>query len=206
MLTKYHLKRINRILSLGIITAVIVIFGSPLIPEASLSISAVGDPTNGYRYRSDLAEKGKELGLIPRDVELESQPVSNWLVIPEIGVDSRVYEGQDVSTLSRGIWRRPKSSTPDRGGNTVLVAHRFLFTDGPNTFYHLPKMTEGDYFSVFWNQAEYLYQVFDVREVLPKDTYIEEQTDESIVTLYTCTPLWTSDKRLVVKARLINQI
>ena len=33
---------------------------------------------------------------------------------------------------------------------------------------------------------------------------IENNTNESILTLYTCFPLWTSVKRLVVRAKLID--
>jgi sortase (surface protein transpeptidase) len=34
---------------------------------------------------------------------------------------------------------------------------------------------------------------------------VEAPTDEHILTLYTCTPLWSAKDRLVIKARLINR-
>jgi sortase A len=129
----------------------------------------------------------------------------NVLLIPKIGVDGLVYESEDPVVLNYGIWRRPQTSTPDRGGNTVFVAHRYLYTTGINTFYHLPKMEVGDQFFVYWQQKQYTYEVFTVDTVLPTEIEIEENTEEPIVTLYTCTPLWTSEYRLVVRARLIEE-
>lgn len=130
-----------------------------------------------------------------------SIPQRNVLLIPQIGVDGLVYEGTDPTVLNYGIWRRPNTSTPDKGGNTVFVAHRYLYTTGINTFYHLPKMEVGDEFVVFWEGQQYIYEVFTTETVLPTQTEIEENTQEPIVTLYTCTPLWSSEYRFVVKAR-----
>lgn len=131
-------------------------------------------------------------------------PLRNVLLIPKIGIDGLVHESSNPEILNYGIWRRPKTSTPDKGGNTVFVAHRYLYTTGINTFYHLPKMEINDQFVVFWQGKQYIYEVFEVKTVLPTKTEIEDNTDEAIVTLYTCTPLWTSEYRLVVKGKLIN--
>jgi sortase A len=132
-------------------------------------------------------------------------PLRNVLLIPDIGVDGLIYESEDPVVLNYGIWRRPQTSTPDRGGNTVFVAHRYLYTTGINTFYHLPKMEVGDSFYVYWQQKQYTYEVYTVETVLPTEIEIEENTEEPIVTLYTCTPLWTSEYRLVVRAKLIEE-
>ncbi|HYF04875.1 MAG TPA: hypothetical protein VEA59_01755, partial [Patescibacteria group bacterium] len=43
---------------------------------------------------------------------------ANLLSIPSIGIDSEVFEGRTESTLLKGIWRIPTTSTPDKGGNT----------------------------------------------------------------------------------------
>jgi sortase A len=52
--------------------------------------------------------------------------------------------------------------------------------------------------TLFWNNQEYRYKVKEIKEVQPTDIYIEENTTESILTIYTCTPLWTAEKRLVI--------
>src|SRR5262249_42108620 len=105
--------------------------------------------------------------------------------------------------LFKGIWRRPKSSTPDQGGNTVLVAHRFLYTFGPNTFYNLDKVKVHDHFSVVWKKQRYYYEVTEIETVLPTDVTVEAQGPEPVVTLWTCTPVFIANKRLVVVGKLI---
>ncbi len=84
-----------------------------------------------------------------------------------------------------------------------MVAHRFSYSD-PATFYHLDKVKIGERFAVWWEQEEYIYEVFDISIVPPTSIEIEGPTDEAIVTLYTCTPVWTASDRLVIKARLVN--
>jgi len=55
---------------------------------------------------------------------------------------------------------------------------------------------------VYWQGKEYVYRVYEITEVLPNQVEIEYSTKDSILTLYTCSPLWTSEKRLVIKAKL----
>jgi LPXTG-site transpeptidase (sortase) family protein len=115
----------------------------------------------------------------------------------------QIFEGDTEDTLSKGIWHRPASSTPDKGGNTVLAAHRFQFLSGNDTFYNLDKVAAGDPIELIWNGKKYLYQVTSSSVVTSRAVSIEDNTAEPILTLYTCTPLWTSQNRLVVVAKLI---
>jgi LPXTG-site transpeptidase (sortase) family protein len=128
----------------------------------------------------------------------------NYLRIEKILVNGQIFNGESKEELNKGFWKLPNSSTPDKGGNTVIVAHRFLYTSGPNTFYHLDKLKINDEIEINWNQRLYKYKVREIREVNPTNIKIEENTDRSILTLYTCTPLWTAEKRLVVIADLIT--
>src|SRR5262245_57098076 len=57
------------------------------------------------------------------------------LFIPRLDMSQRVYGG-GRSSLSKGVWKLPYTSTPDKGGNTVLVGHRFTYA-GPAVLYHL---------------------------------------------------------------------
>lgn len=126
----------------------------------------------------------------------------NTLQIASIGIDSEILEGVDENSLDRGLWRRPNTSTPSEGGNTVIAAHRFKYTTGPNTFYHLDKVNVGEPISLTWKGDVYQYVVQELTVVAATETSIELPTETPILTLYTCTPLWTSSKRLVVKAAL----
>jgi len=120
-------------------------------------------------------------------------------------LDQPVLEGpvsRQYSTLNKGIWRWPNGSTPDKGGNTVLIGHRFTYTNPRGAFYFLNKVKMGDEIGVFWNNREYLYRVASISVVSPTDTAIEDNTSDTRLTLFTCTPLWLPKDRLVVVAKL----
>src|SRR5690242_4379119 len=51
----------------------------------------------------------------------QERPKQNILVIPRINLWQEIFDGSDASTLDKGLWRRPAISTPDAGGNTVIV-------------------------------------------------------------------------------------
>lgn len=188
-------KNINRFLSVIVFLLGFYITILPVIPDIQFSIAKANDTDNGFVYPSKIA---------PIDFQTEKEiPDENRLVIPQIGVDGEIFEGEK-DVLDKGLWRRPSSSNPLLGGNTVIVAHRFLYSSGPVTFYHLDKMNIGDEFSVYWEGKEYVYKVFDIFEVDPAYVEIEENTLNNILTLYTCTPLYTAEKRLVVRSELQN--
>jgi LPXTG-site transpeptidase (sortase) family protein len=140
-------------------------------------------------------------GEVDTDDNRQPVPADNTLVVGKIGVDGKIYEGKSVNVLNQGIWHRPGTGTPVDGGNTVLVAHRFLYTSGPNTFYNLDKIAEGDHIVLYWGGKRYRYEVRGVATVAATDLYIEAPTPEPTLTLWTCTPLFTSQYRLVVTAK-----
>ncbi len=165
------------------------------IPETAFAEAAAPKKQSDSTAKPTAAP-GATLASVPA----ASEP--NRLTIPKIGVDADILEGADESTLDKGIWRRPNTSTPERGGNTVVVAHRFKYLSGGNTFFHLDKVAAGDEIDVRWDGKEYRYQVTGTEVVSIHQVSIENPTDTPQLTLYTCTPLWTSKQRLVVHASL----
>lgn len=130
-------------------------------------------------------------------------PEENTLIIPDIDVRTNILEGSSAQVLMQGIWHRPGTGTPDTGGNTVLVGHRFLYTSGSNTFYHLDKLRVNDPITVYWKGQRYTY-IIDSSTVTSADSFeIEQSTAQPVLTLYTCTPLFSVDKRLVVRAHQV---
>lgn len=173
---------------------------TPFLPHVSLWWDRFRDDTSGLRYSGRLAaaegqSENDNLEAVP--------PTENTVVIPGIQVDEAIIEGDVPGTVDLGVWRRPQTSTPDKGSNTVIVAHRFAYDSGA-TFYHLDKIKVGDKFAVWWEGEEYVYEVFEQKVVPATAIEIEGPTAEPIVTLYTCTPVWTAVDRLVVIARLVD--
>lgn len=192
-----NLRSFNNALTVLVVGLGLYITAMPFLPYLDLWIKELRDSTDGYVYRGQLAANNID------ESRLAAPPEDNRLVIPAIQIDNKIIEDQDPTGLSLGIWHRPHTSTPDQGGNTVFVGHRFSY-DSPATFYHLDKLKLGDQFAVWWQKTEYVYEVDSINVVDPYRIEIEENTDAPIVTLYTCTPVWTAKDRLVITARLVN--
>lgn len=124
------------------------------------------------------------------------------LLVPSMVLDAPIHEGASIKTLNQGLWRIPHSSTPDKGSNTVIVAHRFTYVNPQGTFYHLDKVKPNDQIAVLWHGKKYVYTVTGTKRVSASETSVEAPTSEPTLTLYTCTPLWNPKDRLVVQATL----
>lgn len=132
-------------------------------------------------------------------------PQPNSVIIPGMLLDQPILDGpesQQYKILNKGIWRFSYGSTPDKGGNTVLIGHRFTYTNPRGVFYFLNKVKLGDEIGVVWATHNYTYKVSSINEVPPNDTAIEHNTPNPELTLFTCTPLWLPKDRLVIVANL----
>jgi sortase A len=125
------------------------------------------------------------------------------VIIPHIFLDQPIHEGHETYVeLAQGVWRWPFGSTPAAGGNTILIGHRFTYTNPRGVFYELNDVRVGDRIGVIWQNKTYNYAVTSVSQVLPQNTTILSQTTQPELTLYTCTPLYVPKYRLVIVARL----
>jgi sortase A len=191
------LRTLNTFLSYVVLVLGLYLVTSPFFPNIALAISRARNSSEGFVYQSRLAGD-------VTDAELAEPPADNRLVIPQIYLDAAIHEGESIDTLNLGVWRRPQTSTPDKGGNTVFAAHRYMYSSGPNTFYHLDKLALGDRFMLFWEGVEHDYEVTEIKEVPASAVEIEEETSDDRITLFTCTPLWSAKRRLVVVAKPIE--
>ena len=130
----------------------------------------------------------------------------NRLIIPKIGVNAPIVESESEKFgLSQGAWHLPDSSSPDRGGNTVITGHRFKYLPPNNvTFYSFDKLGEGDFVSVIWNKEEYDYYIVETKIVPATEVSILEASNEAKLTLFTCHPIYSTEKRLVVVAEPVK--
>lgn len=193
---------IENILSLMLLCIALYLIITPFIPQLTLWWAKSTDKTQGFVYASDHPQAPKIE--TSSNIILKPIPQENRLVVPSINVDIRITEGPDVSALLQGGWRRPHTSTPDSGGNTVIAGHRFLYTStNASYFYNLDKVKTGDPIIIYWKGKEYNYNVTETKQVQATDVEIEDNTPDTRLTLYTCTPLWTAKDRLVVIAKPI---
>lgn len=173
----------------------------PFIPEIQYQIRKKMEVP--YEEEDIFLDEGEERSIKIKQEYESGRLKGNVLVIPTIGVYIDIVEGNSEKVLSKGAWRRPNTSTPDRGGNTVITAHRYYYIPPNNkTFYNLDKLEIGSKVFIYWQEKEYIYEVYETLIVKPQQLEIEENTEDNILTLYTCHPFFTANKRYVVKSFL----
>jgi len=188
------LKQVNNLLLLLIVLINGYIFLAPLWPAVVFHFES-----HGHKQQQLQATINKPA------TTFKVPPGPNRLVVPSMLLDQPILQGtvaNQFKTLDQGIWLWPRGSTPDKGGNTTLIGHRYTYTNPRGVFYFLNKVSVKDQIAVYWNNKEYVYQVVSVSQVAPNDTAIEANTSQAELTLFTCTPLWLPKDRLVVVADL----
>jgi LPXTG-site transpeptidase (sortase) family protein len=188
------LARINTLLLIAIILVNGYIIALPFIP----GIIFWAQTQDGQRQQQLEAR----IHTKPGSASDSPSPQGQQLTIPRMNLDEAVHQGPTAKTLRHGLWHRPHTSTPDRGGNTVIVGHRLTYTDPKGTLYHLDKVKVGDSIGLTWRGKQYVYKVTTTKVVAATEVSIEAPTDKPRLTVYTCTPLWLPKDRLVVVADL----
>lgn len=190
-------KRVNSLLTLAIIAVNLYVLGLPMQPQLQWWIN---------RWFSSRERALAAHTSVPAEqtgsITAPQPPMDNRLIIPSLSLEQPIHEGDSAATLRKGIWHLPHTSTPEHGSNTTLVGHRFSYKD-PAVFYHLDKLQIGDQIAIYWHQQHYIYEVSSSNVVEPNDSKIENPTSESVLTLYTCTPLWSARDRLVITAKQV---
>ena len=192
--------KINNLLLALIILIDGYIIIAPLVPQILFRVESHGSKRQQLQAQVDGGATGKTA---QKPTNTTTQ--SNQVIIPSMLLDQPILEGpesQQYKILDKGIWRFSWGSTPDKGGNTVLIGHRFTYTNPRGVFYFLNKVKLGDELAVIWSGKTYRYKVATITEVPPTDTAIEARSKQAELTLFTCTPLWLPKDRLVVVADL----
>jgi sortase A len=164
---------------------------------------------------SPLRESYKEevLGLTSIEESLKEQTIilgrkileeqDTILHLKNLNIEGKIYQGESSVTMDKGFWHFPISKFPGEKGNAVIIGHRFMnIPPAKDTLFNLDNTEVGDEITVTHQQGEFTYIVVEIKEVLPNDITVIQDSDDYRLTLITCTPLWTSEKRLVVIAKL----
>ncbi|MFA6106621.1 MAG: sortase [Patescibacteria group bacterium] len=201
-ITSKALVLILELLAIGLALYIIIL---PVYPELSYWFfrpSGDGGANFDSRDLKEVKIRTEEiLGRLPKS---EGREAVSRIIIPKIGVDAPIIESPSAEAgLAKGAWREPESSTPDKGGNTVITGHRFKYLPPSNlTFYLLHKLEPGDIIAVTWENKNYFYSVEEIKKVQPDDLSILAPSGSPILTLYTCDPIYSQERRLVIKAAL----
>lgn len=140
------------------------------------------------------------------------------LVIPKINVDVPAVYGigydhnSQMAAMEKGVahFAIPgANSVPGQVGNTVLAGHSSndFFDNGQYKFIfvQLEKLTTGDMIYANYEGKRYTYSVTKKEVVHPSEvSKLTIPTDKPTMTLITCVPIGTADKRLLVTAEQVS--
>ena len=134
------------------------------------------------------------------------------LTIPSLELrNAPIMDSVTRSALNQGVVHLPDTSlpwsdTPER--NVYLAGHRLGW---PNTgshliFYRLDELTGGERITLRGrNGTKYKYRVLESFTVGPNDNWVTGRVrGRDLVTLQTCTPIPTFQKRLIVRAERVQ--
>ncbi|CAG1023337.1 sortase A [Patescibacteria group bacterium] len=205
--------KVVKVLVAVVVVVLMAYFLYPMWPKIQYHIYALVPNSNDLpiTLENAITDAAVNDQTIPGSTDNEQTTVGNKLYIPKINVDTAIVEGEtlDILNVYEGVWREPASSTPLVSGNMVLAGHRFQYLPpNTNTFYNLEEMQYGDDIYIYWEGRIFWYKVYETLLVNPDQVEVREPDPELVreITLYTCTPLYTSEKRFVVKASLIGYI
>ncbi len=175
----------------------------PSIPRANI-VDLVKDSMDGTDYTK---ANNWFPSFNPKSQNAQNDTPFYAISIPKINIDNAVVSAID-NDLTKHLVNYSGTSIPANNGNAVIFGHStlpqlFNAADYKTIFANAYKLTIGDNIYVNVKNVKYLYKIFKIVIVDPSDTSaLEQNYNDSYLTLVTCTPPGTIWKRLVIKARL----
>ncbi len=124
------------------------------------------------------------------------------IVIPAIGVDAPIVMGDGWEQLKQGVGQHIGTANPGQNGNVVLSAHNDIFGQ---IFRDLDQLEPGDEITVYTNVRAYTYVIDKPPDVVePTFVQVMEPSPDPTVTLISCYPYLVNNKRIVVKASILE--
>lgn len=135
-------------------------------------------------------------------LEIPALNISAPIVSDVDGTNQKAYD----KALENGVGQLKGSSKPGEGSNIFIFGHSSYYLWAPgeykNVFSNLNELKNGDEIIIWFNQKEYKYEVTENKIVSPYEVDIALPTKNEQVTLMTCWPRYTTQKRLVVVGTL----
>ena len=182
--------------------------------EASVKILTQISPNKEKYQEQVLGATSIEESLKDTKINLNKkvlEELNTIITIDTIKIEGEILQGESSLRMDDGFWHFPTTSFPGEKGNSVIIGHRFLhLPPRKDTFFNLEDIKIGERIVISQNpdpnrpeEEEFFnYIVTETKIVEPNDVSVIRQTDDYRLTLITCTPLWTSEKRFVVIAKL----
>lgn len=140
----------------------------------------------------------------PNDVSLEIPALG--ITAPINNVDCASYQ-QYMNMLNQGLIHCLNTGNPGEIGNTFIAGHSSSDTrsEFENIFSTLPDIPDDALINIYLGKKKITYQVSQELIVKDTDVFVMNPSNQVELTLMTCWPVGTSDKRYIVKAYLVPE-
>ncbi len=180
---------------------------SDMAKTTSLSTVAYAAGTDGFNSGTDISVNANTWYPMVPQQHVNTEVNTYTLSIPKLRINNALVTiGGD--NLDESLVHYGGTGVPGQYGTAVVFGHSNLPqfyqpTDYKTIFSLLPTLKIGDPIIVTYDGVTYKYVVYDMVVVDPTDlSTLEQQFDDSYLTLVTCVPPGTLWKRLDVKAKL----
>jgi sortase A len=114
--------------------------------------------------------------------------------------DASIWEGDDWTTLQKGVGHLPYTADPGEIGNMVLTGHNDVYGE---VFRYIGNLEPGDEIRVMNRSGRwYTYVVTERQIVSPSQTDVMLPRGGATLTLITCHPYQVDNRRMVIFADL----
>ncbi len=148
-------------------------------------------------------------GVEPGSLLSNSSEMTYRISIPNLKVDDAVVTIGSMD-LKKSLIQYPQTALPGQLGNGVIFGHSVLpqFFNPKSyltIFSTLYRLKTGDEILIDFDNIQYKYLVEEMYEVSPDNlSVLEQRYDGRYLNLITCSPPGTYLRRLVVKARIVD--
>jgi sortase A len=136
---------------------------------------------------------------------------SYYINIPKLNISAPIIQGVDPTdekkydqALEDGVAQMTGTPLPGTGeGNTFIYGHSSSDAKGKyaEIFAGLDNLKFGDKIDIHFKDTDYQYWVFEKKFIEKTDLSVLEQAGDERLTLMTCWPIGTDDRRLIVVAK-----
>jgi sortase A len=185
--------------------------GTSTDPVAPPSTAVIADPADAVEPTPDDSplQPTEPLATLPpvpieqqNIPELENGDALARLEIPRIGRNDIVVAGVQTSDLKRGPGHFPDTPLPGQLGNAAIAGHRTTYG---SPFFNVDKLEVGDEIIATTLNGRYTYRVTG-QQIVASNEYWVVATDDptrATLTLTSCHPKYTAQKRIVVFSELV---
>lgn len=166
-------------------------------------------------YASPLPETLRETVVADQNKGIVPNVPDDHLVVPVLNIDAPIQwsiedeKAKSDAALLNGVVQIANSALPGQGGNIYITGHSSNYawekSKYSTIFGHLDKLKTGDNIYLRYKNELFTYQVTGQKTLMPNDLSLVNVTGGSTeqLSLVTCWPVGTSDKRLAVLAKRI---